>query len=127
MASRILLACAALQFPQYRVRPTMMQFIELLKQSSSWRVRLDVLLPLQGVSDSLPCIRAWLTACGSIQSSTSTTCTSSTTTSSRSSSISFVTFSGTRKSKFGKRPLRPFPGSSAVLNGVRSTRSSTAS
>lgn len=48
MASRILLACAALQFPQYRVRPTMIQFIELLRKSSSWRVRLDVLLPLQG-------------------------------------------------------------------------------
>ncbi|GAA5990546.1 hypothetical protein JCM10908_003124 [Rhodotorula pacifica] len=47
MASRILLACAALQFPQYRVRPTMLQFIELLRRSSSWRVRLDVLLPLQ--------------------------------------------------------------------------------
>lgn len=48
MASRILLACAALQFPQYRVRPTMLQFIELLRRSTSWRVRLDVLLPLQG-------------------------------------------------------------------------------
>lgn len=51
MASRILLACAALQFPQYRVRPTMRQFIELLRRSSSWRVRLDVLLPLQGMSE----------------------------------------------------------------------------
>lgn len=48
MAGRVLLACAALQFPQHLVRPLMKQFISLLRESSSWRVRLDVLLPLQG-------------------------------------------------------------------------------
>ncbi|KPV77183.1 uncharacterized protein RHOBADRAFT_25084 [Rhodotorula graminis WP1] len=47
MAGRVLLACAALQFPQHLVRPLMQQFIGLLRDSESWRVRLDVLLPLQ--------------------------------------------------------------------------------
>ncbi|GAA6053733.1 hypothetical protein JCM3770_003189 [Rhodotorula araucariae] len=47
MAGRVLLACAALQFPQHLVRPLMRQFITLLRESESWRVRLDVLLPLQ--------------------------------------------------------------------------------
>ncbi|GJN88228.1 hypothetical protein Rhopal_001193-T1 [Rhodotorula paludigena] len=32
---------------QHLVRPLMKQFISLLRESSSWRVRLDVLLPLQ--------------------------------------------------------------------------------
>lgn len=48
MAGRVLLACAALQFPQHLVRSLMRQFIALLRKSESWRVRLDVLLPLQG-------------------------------------------------------------------------------
>ncbi|GAA5836406.1 hypothetical protein JCM11251_007072, partial [Rhodosporidiobolus azoricus] len=47
MAGRVLLACAALQFPAHLVRPLMKQFISLLRDSTSWRVRLDVLLPLQ--------------------------------------------------------------------------------
>ncbi|BGP18854.1 hypothetical protein JCM10213_003509 [Rhodosporidiobolus nylandii] len=47
MSSRVLLACAALQFPVHLVKPLVGQFITLLKESESWRVRLDVLLPLQ--------------------------------------------------------------------------------
>ncbi|BGP22448.1 Proteasome activator BLM10 [Rhodotorula toruloides] len=47
MAGRVLLACAALQFPQHLVAPLMKHFISLLRDSPSWRVRLDVLLPLQ--------------------------------------------------------------------------------
>jgi proteasome activator subunit 4 len=49
MAGRVLLACAALQFPAHLTKPVMKQFIGLLRDSTSWRVRLDVLLPLQGV------------------------------------------------------------------------------
>jgi hypothetical protein len=75
-AARVLLASSALQFPQHMAKQLMKQFIALLRDSSSWRVRLDVLLPLQGdpflfsgscllVTDSPRCIE---------QSSTITTC-----------------------------------------------------
>ncbi|GAA5921528.1 hypothetical protein JCM1841_000553 [Sporobolomyces salmonicolor] len=47
MAGRVLLAASALQFPQHMAKPLMKQFISLLRDSTSWRVRLDVLLPLQ--------------------------------------------------------------------------------
>ncbi|GAA6033408.1 hypothetical protein JCM8097_006736 [Rhodosporidiobolus ruineniae] len=47
MAGRVLLACAALQFPLHLTKPLMRQLIGLLRDSTSWRVRLDVLLPLQ--------------------------------------------------------------------------------
>ncbi|GAA5959559.1 hypothetical protein JCM21900_003196 [Sporobolomyces salmonicolor] len=47
MAGRVLLAASALQFPQHMAKPLMKQFISLLRESTSWRVRLDVLLPLQ--------------------------------------------------------------------------------
>ncbi|GAA6008845.1 hypothetical protein JCM10207_001745 [Rhodosporidiobolus poonsookiae] len=46
-AARVLLASAALQFPMHLVNPLMRQFIALLRDSESWRTRLDVLLPLQ--------------------------------------------------------------------------------
>ncbi|GAA5895195.1 proteasome activator BLM10 [Sporobolomyces salmoneus] len=46
-AARVLLASSALQFPQHMAKQLMKQFIALLRDSSSWRVRLDVLLPLQ--------------------------------------------------------------------------------
>ncbi|GAA5854935.1 hypothetical protein JCM8547_004128 [Rhodosporidiobolus lusitaniae] len=47
MAGRVLLACSALQFPTHLTKPLMKQFISLLRDSTSWRIRLDVLLPLQ--------------------------------------------------------------------------------
>ncbi|GAA5988215.1 hypothetical protein JCM11641_001615, partial [Rhodosporidiobolus odoratus] len=47
MAGRVLLACAALQFPVHLVKPLMRQFIDLLRNSKSWRTRLDIMLPLQ--------------------------------------------------------------------------------
>lgn len=46
-AHRVVIAIACLPFPIEMARPLMSQFIALLKESPSWRVRLDVLLPLQ--------------------------------------------------------------------------------
>lgn len=50
MATRVVIAVACLPFPKELARPLMVQFIGLLKNSPSWRVRLDVLLPLQSAS-----------------------------------------------------------------------------
>lgn len=47
MATRVVIAVACLPFPAELARPLMSQLIGLLKTSPSWRVRLDVLLPLQ--------------------------------------------------------------------------------
>lgn len=47
MATRVVIAVACLPFPIEHATPLMRQFIGLLKNSPSWRVRLDVLLPLQ--------------------------------------------------------------------------------
>ncbi|KAM0751556.1 hypothetical protein T439DRAFT_300497 [Meredithblackwellia eburnea MCA 4105] len=46
-AARVVIAISCLPFPKELARPLMTQFISLLKDSSSWRVRLDVLAPLQ--------------------------------------------------------------------------------
>lgn len=47
LASRLVLAIACLQFPEPLARQVMSQFLQLLRESTSWRVRLDVLHPLQ--------------------------------------------------------------------------------
>lgn len=46
-ATRVVIGLACLPFPADLAGPLMKQFIGLLKDSPSWRVRLDVLLPLQ--------------------------------------------------------------------------------
>ncbi|KAI5481022.1 proteasome activator subunit 4 [Pseudohyphozyma bogoriensis] len=46
-ATRVTISVACLPFPEELARPLMAQFIDLLKNSQSWRVRLDVLQPLQ--------------------------------------------------------------------------------
>lgn len=45
-----MIAVACLPFPADLAGPLMSQFIGLLRDSPSWRVRLDVLLPLQSES-----------------------------------------------------------------------------
>lgn len=49
-ASRVLIASACLPYPVELVQPLMEQFLTLLRTSTSWRTRLDVLLPLQSAS-----------------------------------------------------------------------------
>jgi proteasome activator subunit 4 len=51
-AQQLVVAVACLPFPGGLTRPLMAQFIGLLKNSPSWRVRLDVLRPLQSTSPS---------------------------------------------------------------------------
>jgi proteasome activator subunit 4 len=46
-AFRVVVAVACLPFPQDVAQSIMSQLIGLLRNSDSWRVRLDVLLPLQ--------------------------------------------------------------------------------
>ncbi|SCV72468.1 BQ2448_4005 [Microbotryum intermedium] len=46
-AGRVLIAAACLPYPIEMTRPLMTQFLDLLRNSPSWRIRLDVLGPLQ--------------------------------------------------------------------------------
>jgi hypothetical protein len=50
MAKNVTMTIAALPFPPRTVRPFMVELINLLKSSPSWRIRLDVLSVLQGAS-----------------------------------------------------------------------------
>lgn len=47
LASKLILSVSCLQFPEALARQLMSQFLKLLRESTSWRVRLDALYPLQ--------------------------------------------------------------------------------